>query len=384
MTERRPFNPERQADSEEPEEESEQISRRHFLKKIGVGLGAMASVELAGKSLGALADARTPDLEKVITTQEYATGPLAGRVFSDLYSDYTGITGRVPAVARTNFSKQLRALCAKKEAFVKRRHPHDANTVFRTASNRLISEYESNDPERTTLAAYSDSVARTIKETYSALNWDEVGSSLHLDKNETHLAKDIAESIHAADLLAYSLTELMPSKDGMLNRQVLEFLLKNAGERYVYSLPAVYDDMTSFGPYQFTSYALFDNGKEHRGASMINHALPLKLELPGSVINLRAEEHHRAAYLFIIQNMGSLLNRLTPVEMKTFEKNWKHHKDGIVKFAATAHHLPTAAFASARRWIDHGMTTPFEASCGANLRDYALKTQANLDALRKI
>src|SRR5262245_38031623 len=127
MRERPSFNPESQGnfndqEIDKPADQPKKVDRRAFLKGLGA-LGVAAASSAASESLVHAFISETEnsaDLKKVTGEADYETGPLAGRAFGDLYSDYTGIKGKVPKTAKINFSQQLRALYARKEAFVKR------------------------------------------------------------------------------------------------------------------------------------------------------------------------------------------------------------------------------------------------------------------------
>lgn len=172
----------------------------------------------------------------------------------------------------------------------------------------------------------------------------------------------------------------MPSRDGQLNKLILDFLLKNAGREYIESIPAMYDPKTSFGPYQFTEYALYEvprRGK--RGASIINQAVKESEKIPGSVALLRGEQHYKAAFLFMIENIANLVNK----RCAALNSVWRANKDDLIMFVATSHHMPSPALNAARRWLDNWARLPFYISCGSHLRRYALKTKANLESLQR-
>ncbi|MHB8871383.1 MAG: hypothetical protein ACYC5G_02915 [Candidatus Doudnabacteria bacterium] len=378
--------PETVVTPEVQEETDNQESRRSFLKKV-VGAGAYLAV---GSKVEKLASAAEPETSlnnaaetEVKKLSEYPTGPLEGRKFpaNSLFAHFTGISGEVPRVAKINFYDQLDTLFDKKESFAKRRRK--TNTVFRQAATQLKKEYVSKDPQRTDLRAYLQTVEAAIQRVEANMDWDKLVGKLGLDKEEAALLRTISNSLDSKHLTAYALTELMPSDDGDLNRDVFSFLLKNAGSRYVYSIPAIYDDMTSFGPYQFTSYALYETSKEKRGASVVADCSKKEI-IPSSVVKLRGSEHHAAAFCFSIYNLAVLLRQCSPKEKQVLKNTWRSHTTDLVEFIATAHHLPGGAIKSARRWLNNGAKLDFEVSCPRNLRQYARKTKANLRALKNV
>lgn len=357
--------PPAEAEAESTEAKSDPtLTRRELL----IGAGAVAAELLLPEEAEA-----APSRARRCTT-----GALAGRTFTDLYTAYTGIDGVVPKEVRVDFANRLRTLWERKE----RRAPE--NPVVDRASRELVTEYETRDPVRMRLPAYRNEVTRALREVRRDLNAQDAADILGLSASERTTTARIATSWTAEDFIAYSLTELMPSSDGTLNTGVLDFLLQNAGARYVYSIPALYDDRTSFGPYQFTSYALYEGPDGPRGASRLASALAPGSRIPGSVIDLRGRDHHKAAYLFAYTNLATLVRSLPESHRAKLEKGWRSHRDEILQYIATSHHLPGIAKRNAERWIANGMRTPYVASCGPRLRQYAKKTQANRQALRKI
>ncbi len=398
MSERMPFNPGEHAEPAEHEAEQDdlndtekKISRRSFLKKSGLIAAGFALAPYAEKARkvfdleGAKTEGNKVDSEKsneVSELRKYKTGPLEGNVFSEqsLFYYFTGISGQVPAEVDINFSSQLNELFKKKAEWAQRHHKH--NNAFVKADRQLEAEYIHKNPEKMNFTKYQKHVQNAIDEVNKHIEWHIVKQAMHLDSRKQKLLAEVSKFLKAEHLTAYALTELMPSSDGELNKNVYEFLLKNAGARYIYSIPAIYDDRLSFGPYQFTSGALEDDGQHRIGASVINAALPKGYKIPQNVSELRGNDHHKAAFLFAIYNLASLLQRLDEKEMDVFEKHWRVHIVGVTEFIATAHHLPGAAFSAAKRWLDANVDHEFEVSCHNSIKGYAQKTRANLLSLK--
>lgn len=394
MPERAGFNPEEEriskptesldlSEAAETGEQAETESRRSFLKKMAAA-GAYLAVGPSIEKAAALATPETANAEnEVRKSSEYPTGDLAGRRFPEnsLFAYFTGIKGEVPKVAQINFFNQLDFLFDKKASFAKRRRK--SNTVFKTAAVQLKKEYTTKDPERIGLKGYLQKVEQAIHDVETNMDWNKLAKALRLDQEEIALLRSISNALDSKHLTAYALTELMPSDDGELNKDVFAFLLKNAGSRYVYSIPAIYDDMTSFGPYQFTSYALYETDKEKRGASVVADCVKSEV-IPSSVVKLRGSQHHKAAFCFSLYNIGTLLRLCSPKEKQVLKNVWRSHTTDLVEFVATAHHLPGGAMKSARRWLNNGARLDFEVSCPRNLRQYARKTKANLGALKRV
>lgn len=366
--------------SEKSPEQSEQTSRRGFMSKAigGFSIGAVLGQEqaqAAKRKRRSNPSQQQENQQNNIEGQTYNTGRLEGRVLADLYTAYTGISGKVPAKVSIDFHRQLKSMWVRKE---KR---SGQNSVVKKTSELLQKSYVEQAPTRMNLKEYLNWVDGILSEVKRSMNWELLGQIKGLSTQERKLVKEIAKSIDGRDLIAYGLTELMPSRDGKLNYLVLDFLLKNAGLEYVDRIPAMYDPKTSFGLFQFTEYALYDvPGKPKRGASIINQALPEEQKIPGSVSKLRGAQHYKAAFLFMIENIANLANR----RYNSLNSTWQNNKNDLVMFTATAHHMPVPALGAARRWLDNNARLAFYISCGRHLRKYALKTKANLEALQNI
>lgn len=166
---------------------------------------------------------------------------------------------------------------------------------------------------------------------------------LKWNSEKIKLFKNICETIDEKCLLAYGMTELMPSKEWNLNKEILDFMLKNWWENFVMNLPAVADDYTSFGLYQFTSFAVYDTWNQQEWASIMNWYIPKELKIPGSVTKLNWNDHHKAAYLFAMYNLYNLV----------FKADWENVKalnllisqsdnNDLSQLIAIMHNLPSS------------------------------------------
>lgn len=299
------------------------------------------------------------------------SGDLEGYSLNGLYSHYTGISGKVPKQVDVDFNKQLKGLWERK---IKTSN----NSVVKETFEKRVKKYFSGKPTTMTLDNYVGEADISIKEINNNIDWNKVGKLKGLSKSRLDLVKAISSSLNGRDLISYALTEIMPGKShGKLNKGVFDFLLRNAGREYIELMPALYDKMTSFGPYQFTSYAVFDANGKRDGASIINLALPNPNKIPGSVMYLTGNDHHKAAYLFAINNIASLVKQLNRSQEGTLYKKWHKNKDDIIKYIATAHHLPSVARKAAKRWLDNDVEYDFVVSCSNAIRNYAEKTDSN-------
>ncbi len=390
----------RPAFERDPNERPQRPTRRDFLNLAAKGLVALGAMSEVGdrarvvdledeEAESASLEAEEPNVKELPELppkpKAYPVSKhLQGRNMVDLYTMYTGRTGPMPEVWRVDFDKRLEIMWQ-----IKNRRSGNNRTVV-NAGRRLRWNYREKDHAQISLKEYRQEADQVVKEVFTKLNWQKYASIKKLRPEELSKLKSIISNITGEHLLAYCLTELMPGKDGHLNTEVLSFLLKSAGRRYLESIPAVYDPKTSFGPYQFTEYALFDGyvkdkqghkTRERRGASIVNQCLPDNLKIPGSVAKLRGNDHHKAAFLFTIDNIANLLHKISWNEFRVLSNKAK--EADIMAYVATAHHGPAKAKSYARAWLAGGARRPYKDYCTNKIyRLYAEKTQNNLNALK--
>ncbi len=304
-----------------------------------------------------------------------STGPLAGRNFGGLLSQITGLEGKITPAARIDFCECLGKLWRQKQ------HRSRGRKIVGKMANQILDEY---DPYqgRITLKQREQTIDGTINKTRSNFDWEKGAKIEGLNKRKARLWRNIGESWTGKIFLAYSMTELMPTKNGVLNAQVYDFVLRNAGLQYINSIPALYDPLPSFGPYQLTPYVVYEVKGIRHGGSRLNVALGDDRVPHDSMSKLRGEEHDVFALLVALDNLARLIHKLNNREFTVLEREWRNHDAEIAQFIATAHNYPEGAYPSARRWLANGAKSSYIVSCTPKPREYAEKTAANLAALR--
>lgn len=382
MPERRFENLEELQQPESPNQEnSENLSRRDFLKSLGaMALSASPALKGAESLLSGIPE-QEQDIKPQARLRTYPTRELKGRKLGGLYTWYTGIDGLVPGKVKINFALQLDSMWKEKI----RKFPVNKEMLEQIRSS-LLNEYRGTEALNDTLQGYVNRISGVLESVRNDLNWGRVAELKNLTASELELVRELVNSISSRDMIAYTLTELMPSEDGELNCEVLEFLTKNAGIEYLYKVPAMSDKFASFGPYQMTQYAWYDTGKNARGGSQINKCLKKQKVPHGSVAKLKGDQHHKAAYLFMIDNIIRLINGLDAQQAKFLKNNWGREWENIIQFLGVAHHAPSAAPAVAKDWLKSQGQKSFAEFCVGKygrLRPYAQKTAANYRAIRK-
>ena len=303
------------------------------------------------------------------------TRSIQGRKLGGLYADITGIEGLVGTSYQINYGEILAGLWTRK---LDRKNVSSATI---NAAEEPIKLYLS-DPKKMTLKQFVTEAETQVTLVKRAIDFGVVCKGYKLNTSECTVFTSLARDVRGVDLVAYGMTEIMPSAEGDLNVKILEILLRNAGSNYMFTIPALYDRMLSLGFYQFTSYAV--NSNAGAGASKMNAFLPKTIQIPGSVIALRNGEHHRAAYLFALDNLANLSKKTNEKEFAALRKALKQKPGDIVTFMATAHHAPGLAIKSARNWLSKGAKSSLNDHLIGRLRPYGKKSDSNLAALERV
>ncbi|MEN9551819.1 MAG: hypothetical protein RI935_196 [Candidatus Parcubacteria bacterium] len=303
------------------------------------------------------------------------TSSIAGRKLGGLYADITGISGVVGKGYTIDYGKILADLWIRK---LDRKNVSPATVK---ASEEPISLYLA-EQKKMNLKQFIKEAEKEVTLVQNNLDFQSACKGYKLSVGECEMFKTLARDVRGVDLVAYGMTELMPSAEGDLNVKIMEILLTNAGSNYLFTIPALYDRMLSLGFYQFTSYAV--NSGTGQGASRMNAFLKKEAKIPGSVIRLRNGEHHRAAYLFALDNLANLSKRTSEKEFAALKGALKHKPGDIVTFIATAHHAPRLALKSMKNWLSKGGKGSLNDHLIGRLKPYGRKSDNNLAALEKL
>lgn len=286
--------------------------------------------------------------------------PLSGRKLGGLYTQYLGIQpGVLPRNVEVSFSERMATMYSKKVNYkrCKKKDPTDcvvASDTILSHAPGLLSGFIQSDKMHMDLkrfVAIADERAELAKR---SLDWKALCKSrlYKLDEKKCKLLQAITKNISGKDIVAYGMTELLPSLDGNLNVTYTDILLKSAGAQFLYYIPSLGDRYASLGVYQFTFLALRDDDIRVEGTNVVNAYVGAKGEkVPGSVVALSGHQHHSAAFYFAIHNLATFISRLSAKEVETLSKLHGTHQDEMIILIACAHHAPEATFPAAERWL---------------------------------
>ncbi len=339
----------------------------------------------------------------------------SGRKAGDLYMKYLNLPkGPFPPYVTVSFDERMARMYEQKVEFARcstnklqvKTCVWSSETVLAQAP-LLLSQYLADDKMKMSLHDMVAIASERVKNAQSNLKMDALckDNNYKLSLNECSLLKSIFVDITGKDLLAYGMTELLPSADGKFNVMYMNMLLREAGASFVYHVPALGDGYASLGLYQFTMFALRNDHEAVAGASRVNAFVQEGgMKIPDSVVYLRGHDHHTAAYFFAVNNVATLLRKLSDEQVATLAKLHKTHKGEMVMIIACAHHNPKHTFKTVARWLDamekyearlaiakkKGKAMPQEPylekmfPASADMRMYAIKSAANTVAMHSM
>ncbi|MFW5866023.1 MAG: hypothetical protein ACOCU6_02935 [Nanoarchaeota archaeon] len=319
-----------------------------------------------------------PSLKKPYAGTTIMTGNLAGRKVGDLYSLYLGKGRSSTTILDTinvDFNKAMKRMWKEKERI------SPGNPAIQQMINGPLLKYDTKNNTFLNLETYISKAEDITKSMNTHINTDKIQTVYNLNEAQAKLTKQVMSEIGGRELMAYALTELCPSSDGKLNAEYMNMLLEHAGKEFVENIPALADNLLSFGPFQFTSFALYDMNGEQRGASRFQDVMD-KTYIEGSIIKLNGNDHIEAAYLFAGNNIAQIIKGLDERAMKNLENNYKRNINEITKIIATSHHAENAVKPWARQWIRNGATENFTIYAKGRFITYSKKTEVNYSALK--
>jgi hypothetical protein len=245
----------------------------------------------------------------------------------------------------------------------------------------LLANYLDGDKRYTTLPKFIQHTDAVVAKAKKSLNWKNLCKTYGFESKSCTLLQQLVADLNGKSFVAYGMTELFPG-DANLNVLYLNMLLKNAGTSYIEAIPAMHDDMLSFGFYQFTSLALRKDDHVIEGTSIVNEFVKSGgYKIPSSVAYLKGDDHHVAAVYFAVHNLANMVALLTTKGEKLLSSKHGKCKEEMVMFVASAHHLPYVAWKKTAEWVNGGMKSGLIHGYPKSINLYAQKTRANLRAL---
>jgi hypothetical protein len=213
-------------------------------------------------------------------------------------------------------------------------------------SKRILDWYKANPPNRISIEEFKKILRQIIDKLKESLK-DEFSNDEYINFFFSNLDPEL--------LISLSLREILPNPNKSDEEYIYNFILFNiflnvAGTQFIEGIPALYDNLVSFGPFQFTSLPVkdivnsystyFDEEKFKKEMKTI---FKREIEFVNDIKDLDNGMH----YIWFIINafrifMGILMS-LNNDEQKEKFVNLLSNKENFVKFVALSHFSPQTA-----------------------------------------
>jgi hypothetical protein len=231
------------------------------------------------------------------------------------------------------------------------------------------------------------------------VDWESLAHAYGLhDAWYVDMLRHLASRAQGRSLVAYSMTEIMPygSSGAADNIPLYDFMIRHAGMAFVMQIPSMFDPQISFGPFQFTRFAI-DSGiaAPHDGLA-VNQYLPEEVRVPSHLeefANLSPDEairvHVTAAVLFGLQNIAMAMRALVHEHAGKEVLDAIADMDGATFAAMLAmhHHRPSEARRALLAWA-HGVANgetgkPYHAYADKEVASYGEHSHTNFNAVER-
>lgn len=287
---------------------------------------------------------------------------------------YLGFAGKIPNQKVIDWNEAVRKLWAKKNNI------HNVSNATKKASVEIVEKYSHQRQQKISLKAHVHQVDNQLNMVKKTMYWRGMCDDFRLDPDHCSTVIATANRIDAKALTAYSMTELMPYRNGEQNYQLMNLYMENAGRNFLDVVPALGDPYLSMGRYQFTSYAIGLDKDGYRPANKIGE-YAFKFKIPESVISLNGLQNDRAAFFFSTFNVMAMIRKLDKTQLEKYRKFCMNQNEQIVEYIATAHHNPSYARKRAIEWINGNCQKPLITYQGPELKVYSIKTATNYKAI---
>lgn len=301
---------------------------------------------------------------------------LKGTGLSKISYSYLGFSGEIPNERTVDWNQSLKKLWDQKLRF------KNVSKATQSAAPAILADYEKEAQERMSIPQHIKDLEKDLINIKRDLNWGKICALGKLDSSTCKSFVMTAWNIDAKALTAYSMTELMPYRNGNQNYVLMNLYMEQAGRNYLDNVPALGDKYLSLGRYQFTSFAVGHDKDGPRPANKIA-SYSTNYNISGSVISLKGIENDRAAYYFATYNLLSLFKKMDGKKLAKYDRYCDHKTVEIVEYIATAHHNPKWARKRALSWINDKCEKPLESYQGERLKVYSIKTRVNYNAIKE-
>ena len=213
------------------------------------------------------------------------------------------------------------------------------------------------------LEEFKDYIEGCITEALLTLDLENlfINERYKFDEEIKSVILEILQDQTFTDFLVKSLLTLIlveichTSKGAEFDKRVLTYILQKYGLRFLSSIPAVYDDRLSLGPFQLTDLVIGENKEAFYPINFINnfvkefdeeirkrYNLP-QYKLPTSLEKFEIRHHFKAEVYLLLFYLLELFRKV-PLEKikKAYQKDKSWFYNQLCFYFAGCHHLPSS------------------------------------------
>ncbi|MGE0793424.1 MAG: hypothetical protein AB7V77_04580 [Candidatus Woesearchaeota archaeon] len=318
-------------------------------------------------------------VKKIILSSILISSLTTSYLLNKLYNKWQYESFYIPDGTQKEYVERLLELYKPKEKQSESSRAKALN-ISKNYSNKLNENDSIDIFNKISLSQYMSEQDIAINYVLNNLDWNKVADKYDLNSNKLSLVQEMSKIIDSRLLTTIILSELMKHEDGEKNIKRLDDLLKHSGKDYLELIPAKYDgDILSYGPYQITPYALGEGELRFHPISEIHQCIKNDVSriIPGSVYDLKNEDHHESTTYLAIYNLINLVKKLDDKSYSKLNDSKAIYKNSIAQYIINAHHLPSYAIKAFSEGLEDNFDEEFTEYTNEKLKYYSEKVNAN-------
>lgn len=322
---------------------------------------------------GVSADMKSPNHTNTEKKELVSFRELKRSGIENINAGYFDFSGKIKNKMRVNWNVALISLWDKKMQI------DGVSEAAKSAKDTIVEAYSRSDSTQMAINDHIEEVDDILPKVKESLDWGKICNDNKLSFIQCLAFANSASDIDGNMLTAYSMTELMPYRNGEQNYQLASIYFESAGRNFLDRVPSLGDTLLSMGRYQFTSLAVGVDKSGPRAANVIA-SYSLDFKIPDSVSKIQGIDSDVTAFYLATHNILSLIKNMSDDDVNTFLHQCLN-KSNLVQYIATAHHNPKWAKRRVVEWVNEDCSKPLLTYQGKALKVYSLKTIVNYNSI---
>jgi hypothetical protein len=211
----------------------------------------------------------------------------------------------------------------------------------------LIKDYQKWQGKKVDLKDFINYINLNVKKSLSALDWEQIKSKFVFSKESSEILNRQKEELFnkiindkkfekylSLTLLVIILNEISFAslKNPDINLQVLNFLISNFGINFISLIPAIYDQRISFGPFQLTDLVVGDEKNKKYFVNDINEFVKesskkINLKLPDKLEEFRKSHHYQGTVFLCVYYLCSYIKKANEAQTNQIKDTFEKQKE---------------------------------------------------------